>query len=109
LLRSNASKRGTSTISYYYYKEIGSIIVWFPKFLGLWTLIFFHCMCGNSYKRSFQKGWCTTKTILARPFECQKSPTYSVCEKHMIETSCNAFMSISYVSFEKGFFTKGVA
>ncbi len=68
-------------------------------------------MCGNFYKRSFQKGWFTTKTIIAKPwpFDCQKSPTYWICEKHMIETFCNAFMSTSCVSFEKGFFTKGVA
>jgi hypothetical protein len=33
-------------------------------------------------------------------FWLQKPPTYSICEKYMVEVSCNASMSKSGVSFE---------
>jgi hypothetical protein len=35
------------------------------------------------------------------PFSCQKSHTFSICEKYMIEVSCNVIMSKSCVSFVK--------
>jgi hypothetical protein len=34
-------------------------------------------------------------------FWLQKPPTYSICEKYMVEMSCNAFMSKIRASFER--------
>jgi hypothetical protein len=52
-------------------------------------------------KDFFWVGCCAKKIILIKywPFTCQKSPTYSICGKYIVEAFCNAIMLKSCVSF----------
>jgi len=54
-------------------------------------------------KRFFKIVCCAKKIISIKPwpFTCQKSPTYSICGKYIVEAFCNAIMLKSCVSFQK--------
>ncbi len=56
----------------------------------------------------FKKDDVQQKQLLQDLGLLQKPPTYSICEKYMVEMSWNAFMSKSGASFEKVLFSTKV-